>query len=104
MTSLNYLSKTELPTALNAGNLSAANQQAIINQLIADGLYTSGSDDGRGIWVESDTYQGSQQPPLFDSGGNSTVPGIVSLLEVEGHTVNVTTNSTLKVIVDRSWQ
>jgi Ca2+-binding RTX toxin-like protein len=102
MTTVNYLTKTELPHALNTGNLDPGAQQAIINQLIADGLYTAGSQPhgGPAIWVESDIYNGVKQSPLFDSNGNPTVPGFVQLLEVEGKNVNVLTDSALKVIVD----
>jgi Ca2+-binding RTX toxin-like protein len=105
MVAVNYVTKTELSNGdvWNKANLDSTNQQAIISQLIKDGLYTGGSgDDGRQIWVESDIYQGVQVPPLFDSGGNPTVLGFVpiSLLEVEGSDVTVKTDPALKVIVD----
>jgi Ca2+-binding RTX toxin-like protein len=102
MTSVSYLTKTDLPDALNTDNLSLSAQQAIINQLIADGLYTSGTDNGQSVWVESDIDpdDGTKSPPLFDSGGNPVVPGFVRVLEVEGKNVTVQTDSTLKVIVD----
>jgi hypothetical protein len=121
MTTVNYLTKTELPSAFNTGNFDLASQQAVINQLIHDGLYTNSTpDDGKSVWVESDIYQGVQQPPLFDSRGddsrdhdsgdhdsggddsrgNSNVPGFVQVLEVEGSNVQVNTDSTLKIIVD----
>src|ERR1700688_4013636 len=101
MTAVNYLTKTELPSAFNTGNFDLASQQAVIQQLIADGLYTgSNPDDGKSVWVESDIFQGVPQPPLFDSTGNSNVPGFIQVLEVEGSNVQVNTDATLKVIVD----
>jgi hypothetical protein len=101
MTVVNYLTKTELPDAFNTGNLDASSQQAVINQLINDGLYTSSTpDDGKSIWVESDIYQGVLQPPLFDSLGNPAVPAFVQALEVEGSNVTVQTDTTLQIIVD----
>jgi Ca2+-binding RTX toxin-like protein len=100
MTTVNYLTKTDLPDALKTGNLDLSAQNAIIQQLIKDGLYTAGPDHGQSVWVESDIFEGVQQPPLFDSGGNSSVPGFIQVLEVEGKNVTVHTDSTLKVIVD----
>jgi Ca2+-binding RTX toxin-like protein len=100
MTVVNYLTKTELPNALNTGNLDASSQQAIINQLIADGLYTNSSHDGKSVWVESDIYKGVAQHPLFDSAGNPAVPAFVQVLEVEGTNVTVQTDAALKIIVD----
>jgi Ca2+-binding RTX toxin-like protein len=102
MTVVNYLTKTELPTtAFNTGNFDASSQAAVINQLIVDGLYDPiNPDSGKSIWVESDIYNGAAQPPLFGSGGSSTVPGFVQALEVEGSNVTVQTDSTLKIIVD----
>jgi Ca2+-binding RTX toxin-like protein len=101
MTVVNYLTKTELPSAFNTSNLDASAQLAVINQLVSDGLYTGANpDDGKSVWVESDIYQGVSQPPLFGSGGSSTVPNFVQALEVEGSSVNVTTDATLKIIVD----
>ena len=70
MTAVNYLTKTELPDAFNKGNLDQASQQAIIDQLINDGLYTNSNHDGKSVWVESDIYKNHVQPPLFDAGGN----------------------------------
>ena len=101
MTTVNYLTKTDLHDAFNTGHFDAASQQAVINQLILDGLYTNSTpDDGRSVWVESDIYKGVKQPPLFDSTGHSQVPGFVQVLEVEGSNVKVNTDSTLKIIVD----
>jgi Ca2+-binding RTX toxin-like protein len=101
MTVVNYLTKTELPDAFNSSNFSAASQQAVINQLIADGLYTnSNPDDGKTVWVESDIYKGVPQPPQFDSTGNSNVPKFVQVLEVEGSNVTVSTDKVLDIIVD----
>jgi Ca2+-binding RTX toxin-like protein len=101
MTVVNYLTKTELPSAFNTSNLDATAQMAVINQLVSDGLYTgTNPDDGKSIWVESDIFQGVAQPPLFGAGGSSTVPNFVQALEVEGSSVNVTTDATLKIIVD----
>jgi Ca2+-binding RTX toxin-like protein len=101
MTVVNYMTKTELPSAFNTGNFDAASQQAVINQLIKDGLYTaSNPDDGKSVWVESDIFQGVQQPPLFDSGGNPDVPNFVQVLEVEGTNVTVSTDKVLDIIVD----
>lgn len=101
MAVINYLTKTDLPSALNTGNFDPASQQAVINQLIADGLYTAGNpDDGKSVWVESDIYQGMQQPPLFDSGGASKVAKFIQVLEVEGSNVTVSTDKVLDIIVD----
>jgi len=100
MTTVNYLTKSDLPDALKTGNLDLSAQNAIIQQLINDGLYSAGPDNGQTVWVESDIYKGVQQPPLFDSAGKPSVPGFVQLLEVEGNNVTVKTDSTLKVIVD----
>jgi Ca2+-binding RTX toxin-like protein len=100
MTTASYLTKTDLPDALKTGNLDLSAQNAIIQQLINDGLYTAGADNGQSVWVESDIYDGKQQPPLFDSGGDPTVFGLASVLEVEGANVTVNTDATLKVIVD----
>jgi Ca2+-binding RTX toxin-like protein len=88
---------------LNNPNLSL--QNAIITQLIKDGLYANGlPDNGQKVWVESDVYKGTQQPPLFDSSphGNPNVPDFVQVLEVEGQnvTVKVDHDDALKVIVD----
>ena len=99
MTAVNYLTKTELPDAFNKGNLDQASQQAIIDQLVNDGLYTS-NNDGKSVWVESDIYKNHVQPPLFDSGGNPAVPGFVQVLEVEGGNVTVQTDAALKIIID----
>jgi Ca2+-binding RTX toxin-like protein len=99
MTSVNYLTKTELRDAFNTSNLDASVQHAIINQLVKDGLYTT-PGNGNAVWVESDIFQGVLQPPLFNAGGNSTVPGFVQVLEVEGKNVTVQTDDTLKIIVD----
>jgi Ca2+-binding RTX toxin-like protein len=101
MTTVNYLTKTELPGAFNTGNFDLASQQAVIKQLIADGLYdNSNPDDGKAVWVESDIFQGVPQPPLFDSGGNSKVPNFIQVLEVEGTNVTVNTDKVLDIIVD----
>lgn len=106
MTAVNYLTKTELPNALNTSNLDSSSQQAIINQLIADGLYTNSHDergnshDGKSVWVESDIYKGVAQHPFFDSAGNPAVPAFVQVLEVEGSNVTVQTDAALKIIVD----
>src|SRR5665811_1764750 len=98
MTVVNYLTKTDLPSAFNTGNLDPSSQQAVINQLINDGLYTGTTpDDGKSIWVESDIYQGVSQPPLFGSDGNPEVPAFVQALEVEGSNVTVQTDSTLQI-------
>jgi Ca2+-binding RTX toxin-like protein len=99
MTDVTYLTKTELPDAFKTSNLNPSLQQAIIDQLIAGGLYTGGPDDGHAVWVESDIHNGPTNP-LFDSDGIPVVPGFVSVLEVEGNNVTVQTDSTLKVIVD----
>jgi len=99
MTDVNYLTKTELHHAFNTGNLDASAQQAIIDQLIKDGLYST-SNDGKAVWVESDIYKGVPQHPFFDANGNPTVPPFVQVLEVEGQNVTVHTDSALKVIVD----
>lgn len=100
MTTVNYLDKTDLHLAFSPQNLDAASQQAIINQLIADGLYdNSNPDDGKSVWVESDLYNGIVQPPLFATGGNPTVPAFVQVLEVQGSITPVQTTSNLKVIV-----
>jgi Ca2+-binding RTX toxin-like protein len=99
MTDVNYLTKTELRHAFNTGNLGASAEQAIVNQLIKDGLYTT-HNDGSSVWVESDIYKGVPQHPFFDSHGNSTVPGFVQVLEVEGKNVTVETDAALKIIVD----
>jgi Ca2+-binding RTX toxin-like protein len=99
MVDVNYLTKTELHTAFNTSNLDASAQKAIVNQLIKDGLYEA-HNNTNAVWVESDIYQGVLQPPLFNAGGNSTVPGFVQVLEVEGKNVTVQTTDTLKVIVD----
>jgi Ca2+-binding RTX toxin-like protein len=101
MTTVNYLTKTELPSAFNTGNFDLASQQAVIKQLIADGLYdNSNPDDGKAVWVESDIFGGVPQPPPFDSSGNPTVPSFVQVLEVEGRNVTVSTDKVLDVIVD----
>jgi Ca2+-binding RTX toxin-like protein len=94
------MTKTELPSAFNTGNFDAASQQAVINQLIKDGLYTAGPDDGKSGWVESDILQGVPQPPFFDSNGNPDVPQFVQVLEVEGTNVTVNTDKVLDIIVD----
>jgi Ca2+-binding RTX toxin-like protein len=99
MTDVNYLTKTELHHAFNTSNLNAATQQAIVNQLIKDGLYTT-HNDGSAVWVESDIYKGVPQHPFFGSDGNPAVPGFVQVLEVESKNVTVQTDSTLKIIVD----
>jgi Ca2+-binding RTX toxin-like protein len=99
MTVVNYLTKTELPHAFNKSNLDHASQDAIIDQLIKDGLYTS-SNDGKSVWVESDIYKGVAQHPFFGAGGNTTVPPFVQVLEVEGSNVTVQTDAALKIILD----
>jgi Ca2+-binding RTX toxin-like protein len=95
-----YLDKTDLPIALKNGNLDPAAQTAIISQLIADGLYDSGSEDGKAIYVEIDTFGKTPQGSKFDSDGNPNPSPGVQLLQVTGSNVTVHTNSTLKVIVD----
>jgi Ca2+-binding RTX toxin-like protein len=105
MTTVSYLTKTDLPDALKTGNLDLSAQNAIIQQLIKDGLYTAGPDHGRSVWVESDIFNGVQQPPLFDSptGSDPNDPNpfaLASVLEVEGAKVTVNTDAALKVIVD----
>jgi hypothetical protein len=77
MTTVNYVSKTELPHYLNTSNLDPDAQNAIIRQLIHDGLYTKGPGPGPDIWVESDIKNGTPQPPLFDSIGHPKPPGFV---------------------------
>jgi Ca2+-binding RTX toxin-like protein len=99
MVEVNYLTKTELGDAFNTSNLNASTEKAIINQLVKDGLYEAHSNTNA-VWVESDIFQGVLQPPLFSHGGNSSVPGFVQVLEVEGKNVTVQTTDTLKVIVD----
>jgi Ca2+-binding RTX toxin-like protein len=99
MTDVNYLTKTELHYAFNTGNLDPSAQQAIIDQLIKDGLYT-GQNDGSSVWVESDIYKGVPQHPYFDKHGDPTVPPFVQVLEVEGKHVTVETDPGLKIIVD----
>src|SRR5206468_3199037 len=94
------LTKADLPNAFNTGNFSAASQQAVIDQLIADKIYSQGVGNGKIATVESDIYKGVPQPPQFDSNGNPVVPPPVQVLEVEGQNVTVQTNSTLQVIVD----
>jgi Ca2+-binding RTX toxin-like protein len=101
MSTVNYLTKTDLHDAFNTGHFDAASQQAVINQLILDGLYTNSTpDDGKSVWVESDIFSGVPQPPLFDSAGNPIVPAFVQVLEVEGANVTVNTDKVLDVIVD----
>jgi hypothetical protein len=102
MTTVNYLTKTELPDAFKTSNLDPTVQQAVVNQLILDGLYAAGNtDDGRGVWVESDIYNGVLQTPLFDTGIlGPKVSSLIQVLEVEAKDVTVQTDSTLKVIVD----
>ena len=101
MSTVNYLTKTDLPDALKTGNLDQSAQNAIIQQLIADGLYSAANpDNGQSVWVESDTYLGNQESQLFDSGGDPTVFSLASVLEVEGANVTVNTDAALKVIVD----
>ena len=97
MTTVNYLTKTELPGAFNSSNFDPATQQAVINQLIADGLYTAGPDDGKAVWVESDIFGGVLQPPPF---GNPDVPDFVNVLEVESANATVDTDQVLSLIVD----
>jgi Ca2+-binding RTX toxin-like protein len=100
MTTVNYLTKTDLPYALNTQNLDRSAQHAIIQQLITDGLYAAGREDGQAVRVESDILLGTPQGPLFDSDSDSHPEHGVQVLEVEGKNVTVSTNSTLKVIVD----
>src|SRR5664280_1929043 len=100
MTAVNYLTKADLPDAFNKGNLDHASQDAIIDQLIKDGLYTNSNHDGKSVWVESDIYKGHAQHPFFDAGGNPAVPGFVQVLEVEGSNVTVQTDAALKIIID----
>lgn len=101
MTVVNYLTKTDLHDAFNTGNFDASSQAAVINQLIAVGLYDNSSpDDGKTIFIELDIYKGVSQPPLFDSGGTPDVPAFVQALEVEGGNVTVNTDPTLQIIVD----
>jgi hemolysin type calcium-binding protein len=101
MTAVHYLHKSDLHEALNTSDLSSGAQNAIIQQLITDGLYSASSNAPK-IWVESDIFKGVAQTPFFDSsGGPGPDPGILTqLLEVEGQNVTVHTDSTLKVIVD----
>jgi Ca2+-binding RTX toxin-like protein len=99
MADVNYLTKTEIRDAFNTGNLDPSAQNAIIHQLVKDGLYTT-PDNGNAVWVESDTFQGVLQPPLFGSDGSPAVSPIIQVLEVAGKDVTVQTDDTLKVIVD----
>src|ERR1700733_10899986 len=99
MADVNYLTKTEIGNAFNTANLDPSAQNAIIHQLVKDGLYTT-PDNGNAVWVESDIYQGVLPPPLFGADGDPTVPAFVQVLEVEGKNVTVQTDDTLKVIVD----
>jgi Ca2+-binding RTX toxin-like protein len=95
MAETTYLTKAELPTALNVTNLDPSVQNAIIQQLISDGLFPNANSK---IWVESDKLGG----PLFDTpaGGGPQPVSKVQLLEVEGTNVTVQTDPKLKVIVD----
>src|ERR1700733_14991168 len=99
MADVNYLTKTELPDAFNTGNLDPSVQNAIIHQLVKDGLFTT-PDNGNAVWVESDFFQGALQPPLFGSDGSPVVSPVIQVLEVAGKNVTVQTDDSLKVIVD----
>lgn len=101
MATVNYLDKTDLHLAVSQFNLDPAAQNAVIAQLIADGLYdNSNPDDGKSVWVESDLYNGVVQPPLFGTGGDPTVAPLIQVLETQQFFANVQTDNSLKVIID----
>lgn len=100
MSIVNYLTKTDLPNAFVSSNFDPASQQAVVNQLVSLGLYGQGPEDGRSVWVQSDSYAGEVSYPLFDSNGNPKVAGFVQVLDVENPNATVQTTPNLKVIVD----
>jgi Ca2+-binding RTX toxin-like protein len=92
--SYGYMTKTELPDAFKTQNLDKSVQNAIIQQLIHDGLYSKNSDSQK-IWVESDKHLS-----VGDGGVGNQPFSKIQLLEVEGKDVTVQTDPALKVIVD----
>src|SRR5258708_15459412 len=98
MVDISYTHKSDLPSQI-LGHLDLGVQQAIITQLIHDGLYNL-NDDKKAIWVESDNYYGTLEKPLFGNPKAGALDPSVSLLEVQGKNVTVNTDAALKVIVD----
>src|ERR1700743_1653684 len=81
-----YLTKHELKDSLAAGNhVDASVQKAIINQLIADGVYTSGPSHARAEVAPTQVSSG-RPVQVLDAAGTYTI-------------VNTDSDPALKVVI-----